>query len=194
MKDSSDDSNNYRSKTMVSIAPLFLCFALLIAQQSCIIQLIACDLLNHGKRGDTIIRSQTDYDDIINSLGPIYSRRSYRMPPSHMDCLYQRLKYNIPPVGSQGPNGMIPGKLRLSAAIRYFAGASPYDIMLTHGISHSVLYLIIDAIIISIHQTLSLNISFPQSYSKQEKIAMGFPNNSEDGFNTCVNAIDGMLI
>ena len=38
------------------------------------------------------------------------------------------------------PNGEIPTKLRLSAAIRYFAGASIYDIILTHGMSKQSVY------------------------------------------------------
>ena len=38
------------------------------------------------------------------------------------------------------PNGEIPTKLCLSAAIRYFAGASIYDIILTHGMSKQSIY------------------------------------------------------
>jgi hypothetical protein len=48
------------------------------------------------------------------------------------------------------PNGFIAPSLRISAAIRYFAGGSPYDIMLTHGISPSSLFrsvwVVVDAI------------------------------------------------
>ena len=38
------------------------------------------------------------------------------------------------------PNGEIPTKLRLSAALRYFAGGSVYDIMLTHGTGRQSVY------------------------------------------------------
>ena len=38
------------------------------------------------------------------------------------------------------PNGEIPTKLRLSAAIRYFAGASIYNIILTHSMSKQSVY------------------------------------------------------
>ena len=38
------------------------------------------------------------------------------------------------------PNGEIPTKLRLSAAIQFFAGTSIYCIMLTHGMGKQSVY------------------------------------------------------
>ena len=37
-------------------------------------------------------------------------------------------------------NGIISTPIRLSAAIRYFAGGRPEDIALVHGISHSAVF------------------------------------------------------
>ena len=41
--------------------------------------------------------------------------------------------YVLPPIR----NGPIPHSIRLGAALRYFAGGSPYDIMCVFGIGHS---------------------------------------------------------
>ena len=37
-------------------------------------------------------------------------------------------------------NGLLPPEMRLSIALRYFAGGDPYDIMLVHGVSHAEIY------------------------------------------------------
>ena len=40
----------------------------------------------------------------------------------------------------RGPNGSIEPSVMLSVAIRFFAGGSPYDIAVSHGIARSEVY------------------------------------------------------
>lgn len=96
------------------------------------------------------------------------------------------------------PNGDIPTKLRLSAAIRFFAGASIYDIMLTHGMGKQSVYNSIYGVVDVVNAEPSLafnanNGSFP-SYDEQRDIAEGFEMKSAAGFDKIMMAVDGMLI
>ena len=91
-------------------------------------------------------------------------------------------------------NGRISTSIRLSAAIRYFAGGRPDDITLSHGISHSEVFnsvwMVVDAVI----TCPELAFSFPVEHEKQWAIARGFKANSTPGFDNCAGCIDGMLL
>ena len=100
----------------------------------------------------TAIRKRRPVQTIFNELGPYYTRRAYRMTEGKFYDLhrniYKQMKYNIiPPTSSNkkatrngARNGLIPSMIRLSCAIRYFAGGSPYDIAISHGISVREVY------------------------------------------------------
>ena len=64
--------------------------------------------------------------------------------------------------GGGRPNGNVPPKLHLSAAIRYFSGDSVYDIMLMHGMGRQIVYDSVHGVVNVINNTntLSFNVSF----------------------------------
>jgi hypothetical protein len=74
----------------------------------------------------------------------------------------------------KGPNGFIPPSIRVSAALRYFAGGSPYDIALTNGISHSAVFVSVWAVVDAVNAHPKLQIDYPRCHTKQRKIAEGF--------------------
>ena len=108
-------------------------------------------------------------------------------------------EFNIGP-RSRGlsPNGEIPTKLRLSAAIRFFAGASIYDIMLTHGMGKQSVYDSIYGVVDVVNAEPSLSFNAKNGsfllYDEQREIAKGFEMKSAAGFDKIMMAIDGMLI
>jgi hypothetical protein len=96
------------------------------------------------------------------------------------------------------PNGDIPTRLRLSAALRFFAGGSIYDIIVTHGISKVSVYKSIYGVVnvVNQHKSLAFNsggAEFP-SHAEQREIAAGFLKKSGAGFDKVVLALDGMLV
>ena len=91
-------------------------------------------------------------------------------------------------------NGRIKTSIRLSAALRYFAGGDPLDIAIVHGIARSEVFTSVWAVVNAVHQTKSLDISFPTDHQEQKEIAKGFLAKSAAGFDNCVGAIDGLLI
>ena len=84
--------------------------------------------------------------------------------------------------------------LFVSAALRYCSGGSPYDIMLTHGISHSSVFASLWIVIDAVNNCPELEMLYPESHEKQEAIARGFFFESKAGINTCTGCIDGILI
>jgi len=95
-----------------------------------------------------------------------------------------------PPV----PNGPISTKVRLACALRYFAGGSPYDIMIKYGISHSEVFTSIWCVVEAVNRLKEFFIMYPQEHGKQREIAAGFEAASQAGFNNRGGAIDGVLI
>jgi hypothetical protein len=92
------------------------------------------------------------------------------------------------------PNGPICPDVRLACAIRWFSGASSYDLMTTYGIGHSdtlrSYWFVVDAI----NSHPNFKIEYPTDHDAQRQIARGFQNVSSAGFNCCAGAIDGILI
>ena len=77
------------------------------------------------------------------------------------------------------PNGIISKALTLSAAIRYFSGGSPYDIALSHGISHSAVFDCVWEVVNAVNACPSLCIRYPRDHDSQKKIALGFQKKSK---------------
>ena len=74
--------------------------------------------------------------------------------------------YSFPPI----PNGSISSSIRLGAAIRYFAGGSPYDIVCMFGISYSEVmssvWIIVHAIntsLLRLHRRRNVGIDLPRA-------------------------------
>ena len=147
------------------------------------------------RRGRTRTRKRAKIEDLFNVLGNTHFRRSYRMPKEKFDELVNLLSPLIVKSGvKRGPNGLISPDLRVSASLRYFAGGSPYDIMLSHGISHTSFFESVWSVVDAVNQHPDLAIKFPELHEKQREIALGFMTKSTANFNCCVGAIDGILI
>lgn len=91
-------------------------------------------------------------------------------------------------------NGPIHTTTRLACALRYFAGASPYDLMSNYGLSYNAVMDSIWCVVEAINQHRDFDIEYPSQYSQQEEIAAEFCRNSRVQFNNCAGAIDGMLV
>ena len=157
-----------------------------------------------GKRN--LPRVRKSLNAMMTELGT-YVRRAYRMTlqaflelhdiiaPAFLAKLWTSSSDSDP----TGPNGgFICTKLRLSAAIRFFAGAEVWDLMSSHGIGRSTIYDSIWKVVDSVNESTDLsfnenNSPFP-TMSEQEEIAAGFGEKSQAGFTNVVGAIDGMLV
>jgi hypothetical protein len=94
-----------------------------------------------------IERKRRMVSDIMRELGPGYTRRAYRMSEDSFYNLHKLLRPHLNPPQSEkkswkngSPNGIIISTVRLSIALRYFAGGRPEDIALVHGVSHSEVF------------------------------------------------------
>jgi hypothetical protein len=158
-------------------------------------------------------REHTSISEVFNSMGPQMFRRAFHMMFDAFWRLHSILlphlltaisnnrnyvhkggreggDYSLPPT----PNGPISPSICLGAALRYFAGGSPYDIVLAFGISYSEtmksMWIVVDAI----NKCPQFKISYPGTLEEQRKIAAGFEAASEPGIWNCAGAIDGILI
>jgi hypothetical protein len=91
-------------------------------------------------------------------------------------------------------NGPISGSARLACALRYFAGGSPYDILVNYGLCYQDVLASVWIVVHAINTFPGFQITFPSSYTEQEKIVKGFKKASTVRFDNCVGAIDGILI
>ena len=92
------------------------------------------------------------------------------------------------------PNGPITKVACLSMALRYAAGGDPLDISEMHGVGPKEVLTSFWDIIDAIHASPELNIDFPESHKEQVAVMKGFEEKSAIGINSCVGAIDGILI
>lgn len=152
-----------------------------------------------------IQRTRCDIDIIFEQLGPVNSRRAYRMTPSSFyilhDLLSPALGHSLFPSPTSkkkhqngATNGLISSATRLAVALRYFAGGSPYDLAVVFGISLSQIYASVWTVVRAINACSTLKIQFPDDHASQQQLADGFRERSDAGFGCCVAAIDGMLI
>lgn len=150
-------------------------------------------------------RTRRPVNSIFQEQGPIYVRRAYRMHANSFWDLHELTKDRIGnpervAVGSTkthrngARNGLITSSIRLSAAIRYFAGGRPDDIALVHGISHTEVYNSVWKVVDAVNSCPKLDIVYPEDAESQWAIAAEFQKKSAAGFSNCAGAIDGMLI
>ena len=158
-------------------------------------------------------RQRTSVLEVFNCMGPRIFRRAFRMTFDAFWRLYSILSphictavsqnssyeckggreggnYSLPPI----PNGAITHSIRLGAAIRYFAGASPYDVMFMFGISYAEVLSSVWVIVEAINKCPQFEISYPGTLEEQRMIAAGFEAASTPGIRNCAGAIDGILI
>jgi DDE superfamily endonuclease len=94
------------------------------------------------------------------------------------------------------PNGLVNSTTRLAVALRFFAGASPYELAVCHGISVREVYRCVTQVVNAVNQSScpELKIDLPTSHDEQYKLAEGFLDKSEANFDCCIAAFDGILI
>lgn len=142
--------------------------------------------------------------DMFNEYGPTYTRRAYRMKEGTFWKLERILRRHLVKERtaraallrqSDGArNGRISSAIRVSAALRYFAGGRPDDICLSHGISHSEVFNSIWLVVDAVNSCNELAFQYPTSHDAQRAIAKGFQQISTPGFDNCAGCIDGMLV
>ena len=98
--------------------------------------------------------------------------------------------YKLPPLR----NGPITTCVRLACALRYFAGASSYDIMAKYGISKKSVSESVWAVVDAVNNLDEFIIEYPDTEEVQLMIAHKFQCVSEVNFSNCAGAIDGILI
>ena len=151
---------------------------------------------------DTIRRTRKSIQQVYRELGPNMFRRSFRMEYSTFSLLFAKIKPQL--VRTMGRNrrkkrkhavnGLIPLASRLGCAIRYWAGADPYDLMLVFGISYTEVHTSVTYVLDAVNLTKSFDIKFPTEHAEQYKIAEAFKAKSKADFDICVGCVDGMLV
>lgn len=159
-----------------------------------------------GRRYQSRNRVRRTVKSIFREHGPYYVRRAYRMTEEAFWELHSLLDplitsdYRRKPGSREkkhrngSKNGIISSDIRLSVAIRYFAGGRPEDISIGHGISHSEVFVSVWQVVDAVNRCTQLAFGFPACHEEQKKIALGFKERSEVGIDCCVGATDGLLI
>jgi hypothetical protein len=105
-----------------------------------------------------------------------------------------RQQDEISEIQRSAKNGKIAISVRVACAIRYFAGGSPYDLMICYGISLSSVYRCVWIVVEAINRCPGLDIIFPSDPEEQRAMAALFKAKSSAGIDCCVGAVDGILI
>lgn len=159
-----------------------------------------------GKRRSARPRTRRSVEDIYDCLGPGFFRRAYRMSYQTFWKLHAILEPQILASNASSmrrrsscplpiANGKISTRsVRLACALRYFAGASPYDLMTSFGISHVSVLESVWIVVQAINHCEEFFIEYPDCHEKQQRIAAEFNGASGVDFDNCAGAIDGILI
>jgi hypothetical protein len=152
----------------------------------------------------TITRTRKTVEEMFSQLGG-YANKAWKSDLDQFNEMHETLRPYLEEefcVGerSRGAtvNGEVSIKLRLSAAIRYYCGASVYDLMLTHGLGRQTIYNSIYGVANAVNKCPNMDFnsggaSFP-SHDEQREIAAGFKMKSAADFDRICLAIDGMLV
>ena len=92
------------------------------------------------------------------------------------------------------PNGPIDCQVRLAMALRYFAGGSYLDILMSHGVGKTDFYNSVWAVVHAVNNEDELMLQFPQTVDECTATANEFAARSKASFNNCVGCIDGVLL
>lgn len=160
-------------------------------------------LSESGTKGKELKRDRKRFEDGIDAkLSDYLFRRIYRMNRVSFYKLHEILEPKLKEIFFPKGRGkrtlgkskyLIDTKTRLSIAIRFFAGACPYDIMQIHDVGLISVFYSVWGVIDAINQTKELSYSFP-SHDEQRAFAEGFRRRSGAGFDTIIGAIDGLVI
>ena len=72
------------------------------------------------------------------------------------------------------PNGAISTSVLLGIALQYFAGGSPYDIMVKLGVSHSSIFDCVWIVVEAINSVSAMKIEYLSDVEEQKKMLGGF--------------------
>ena len=152
-----------------------------------------------NKKNPHCKRKRKSVSDIFKEQGAYYTRRAYRMDKESFWELHKLIHPYLRSKRSRkrkvgAKNGLISTAVRLICALRYFAGGSPHDIALVHGVSHSAVFVSVWKVVDAVNQCPELGFEFPSDHDAQFKLAEGFARRSKAGFKNCAGAIDGMLL
>ena len=131
-----------------------------------------------------IPRQRKSVVQVYRELGSTYFRRSFRMSYGTFRRLYRTLEEDLKRESGlkrheeenekthmeRTPNWPVDLTVRLTCALRFFAGGEAYDIACMFGVSHSSVFESIDVVIDAINKCKELNISFPRYHGS---IAVG---------------------
>ena len=154
-----------------------------------------------------IKRKRRSLVSIRNEYGNLFER-AYRMDyPAFLE-LHELLKDGIEEyVRKEGTsrnssanepfyrkNGKITTQICLACALRYFAGRSYLDIIMSHSVGKTDFYRSIWAVVHATNQCSSLDFQFPSTLAECQSISNEFSLRSKAGFSNCIGCIDGLLI
>ena len=140
--------------------------------------------------------------DVFVPLGDYLFCRAYRMSKESFSLLHDLLEPHLMDHFFPGGGGkrdpltcpyLIKTETRLAIAIRYFAGGSPLDIVVTHGVSFASVFSSVWGVIDCVNKCEALRIHFP-SKEEQLEISLGYRQKSGASFANVIGAIDGILI
>ena len=141
-------------------------------------------------------------EDVFNPLGDYFICRAYRMSRNSFYVLHDilqpyLLEHFFPSGGgTRDPKTdpyLIKTEMRLAIALCYFAGGSPLDIMLIHGVSFTSVFTSVWGVVDCVNKCKELELKFP-SKEEQLEISYGYKQKSGALFDCVIGAIDGILI
>ena len=151
------------------------------------------------KQYSHILRNRKTVREMYDDAGS-RAERKFRMDHITFERLHniiatklEKIFTNYKQSHNKSPRNKIHSSLRLSAALRIFAGGSYLDIFSDHGIGVSSVYNSVWAVVDAVNSTPELDIKFPD-YEEQELIAQRFKTKSGAGFDNCIDALDGLII
>ena len=124
-------------------------------------------------------RIQHSVEDIYQQLGDVYFRRAYRMKYTTFTRLANDLWRSIVDTSGQKeedqsrhvPTGRISPDVRLTCAIQWFDGGSPYDILTTFGIGHTDTFNSFWYVVEALNKHPNFHIAYPEVHNAQRAIA-----------------------
>ena len=154
-----------------------------------------------------IKRKRRSLVSIRNEYGNLFER-AYRMDyPSFLelhellkDRIEEYIRKEVTSTNSSAnqpfyrKNGKITTQIRLACALRYFAGGSYLDIIMSHSVGKTDFYRSIWGVVHATNECSSLDFQFPSTLAECQSISNEFSLRSKVGFTNCIGCIDGLLI
>ena len=134
-----------------------------------------------------------DMDERIKKMeeeGEAEFQRTYKVTVPTFKRLAQELHQSL---DLDSDVRCISAELRLSMALRYFAGGHQNDICKMHGVHNSTFYKVVWQVVDFINSTMRL--SFPlYDQEKLQDVASGFSRVTNGVIRKCAGAIDGIAV